>query len=258
MEISAAFITVAILMLVLIGLAVVIIHSVSVSAGIRIRSDMLRMLNSYDRLLEKKSDEITALQARADALRARINEDAHTKPASGEAEKSAAAGVASVPAAAGYRASAFTNSYSTIRNFFRISEADKSRIVQLAREDAEKSGACRGKAAGELKEKIGFDLVFRMSQLPAEAQLELLNTSLEGADLELLESYRESNETFDITKFYDWLSSVAMLESSEVELLDGSRGTAVDADGNAVICEGIQVFAGSKLYDFSIGEREIG
>ena len=260
MQISPAFVAVILLMVVLVVFVVIIIHSLAVAAGIRIRSDMLKMLQSYDRLLEKKSGEILRLQEEAETLTKKI-EEAKALPTIPAANSTGArpAEAATIPPASSYRVAEFGSSYNAIRNFFRMSDAEKDEVLQLVQAENEQEGMLRGARAEQLKERLNFDLIFRMSQLNSDEQLELLDSSLEDEDWALLRDYCERSEgPFDITLFADWLSSIAALESSGVEILDSGSGSAVDSDGNAVICEGVQIFTGSKLYDYSIGEREIG
>lgn len=259
MQIDAAFLAVALLMLILIAFVVVVIHSLSVAAGIKVRSDMLRMLRSYDRLLESKSNEIRRLQEECEALE-RTRAAGQPLPKQ-EAETSApAAATVSLPAAASYRTASFGSSYAAVKESFRMSEEQKDALVRQVCADGGAGGAQRGALAARLRQQLGFELVFRLSQMSADQQLELLDGSLGDEEWTLLRDYcaLDGDQPFDVTKFCDWLDAIAMLETDEVAVVDGQSAASLGEDGRGAICEGIQIIAGNKLYDYSIGEREIG
>ena len=260
MQLNVMFLAAVLLMLVLIALVVIILRSLSVAAGIRIRSDMLRMLNSYDRILDEKSKKLLQMQEEAEALEQRVRTAAAARrrktPAKTDPDVSEAK-PAAIPQTVSYRLTDFGSSYSAIKNVFRISDKDKETILRHVRQDVEKATAGRGERAAALRQQLDFDLVFRMAQLSGDEQLELLRSSLGTEDLALLQDYRESSgETFDVTKFVDWLGSVAAIESVSLEVLDGSAEN--ESGRQSVVCEGIRVYTGSRLYDYSIGDREIG
>ena len=244
-------------MLLLVGFVVLIMRSLAASAGVRIRSDMRRMLGSYDRVIEEKARELQKLQEERESVEAALErlEAGQSRQAfvPSEEKGDTPAGVASVPSAAAYRAAAFGAGYGMIRNQFRLTEAEEQYIVDQVLEEMEDVSAGRGGQAAELREKLSYETVFRMAQLPGEEQLELLDTSLEDADWALLRDYWETHESepFDVMKFCNWLDVLVQLESEAVVV----RGE--DSIGGQ-ICEGIQIVAGSRLYDYSIKEKEIG
>ena len=127
----------------------------------------------------------------------------------------------------------------------------------------------RGRAAADLRQALSFDTVFRLAQMPPEDQLELLDASLDDGDWALLRDFCEErlDAPFDITRFCDWLEERAALEGERLlvrcgEGLGGGPESPPivldeEVDHRPKICEGIQVVAGNKLYDYSINEREI-
>ena len=254
---SISFAAVLIIMALLIGFVVLILRSLAASAGVRIRQDMRRMLNSYDGLVEEKSVALRALQEEYAAVEAALERlDASSmekRTVENETPVEQIIGAASVPTAAAYRAAAFGQGYGTIRDQFRLSAEEEQYIVDQVLEEMEDVSAGRGKQAAHLREQLSFDTVFRMAQLPSDEQLELLDSSLEDEDWTLLRDYWEAHDDkpFDVMAFCNWLDVLVQLEGEAVVI----RGE--DSIGGQ-ICEGIQVIAGNRLYDYSIKEKEIG
>lgn len=252
-----SFAAVLIVMALLIGFVVLILRSLAASAGVRIRSDMRRLLNAYDGLLDEKAKALKSLQDEYEAVKAALEKldaaSAERRMPAEEESGEQTVGTASVPAAAAYRAAAFGQGYGAIRDQFRLSAEEEQYIVDQVLEEMEDVSAGRGKLASALREKLSFETVFRMAQLPGEEQLELLDTSLEDEDWTLLRDYWEEygDRPFDVTAFCGWLDMLTQLEGEAVIV----RGE--DSIGGQ-ICEGIQVIAGNRLYDYSIKEKEIG
>lgn len=251
-----AFLAVALIMVLLIGFVLIVVHSLAVSAGARIRADMKRLLESYDRVIEVKSKEIKRLQQELESMRqsggAVAPAGAVMVPADEETRKAA-----SVLETAEYRHAAFGDSYGVIQNHFFLTEGEQQLLAEQVRQ--EERGTLRGAAAGALRQSLGYDTVFRMAILDPEEQLRLLDTSLNDEDWLLLRDFCEERpsgtEEFSITGFCDWLEEVSVLEGGEIEIRssdDAGQG------GRRLICEGVQILAGGRLYDYSINEREIG
>ncbi|MDD6159718.1 MAG: LapA family protein [Oscillospiraceae bacterium] len=247
------FLAVVIVMIVLIGFVLLVLRSLTISAGIRIRADMVKLLQSYDRILEEKSREIKRLQKELEEMPdpAARPEPVQSEPVSTEPQER---GSASIPEAAEYRHSAFGDSYGAVRDYFMLSEQDKQALVEQVRK--EEAGTPRGAAAAALRQSLSYDTVFRMTLLSPEEQLRLLDTSLNDNDWTLLRDFcEEQGDTpFNITRFCDWLEELSHLESGEI-LVRGSGDAS--GDGQNGICEGIRIVVGNKLYDYSIDEREI-
>ncbi len=246
------FLAVLILMIVLIGIVSVILHSLAVTAVIMVRGDMARLLQSYDRVVEKKTEQVRRLQAEKEALEAAL--ESRPEPAAAVPQtQETVYGAASIPPSAAYRTSALGEGYGTIRDKFRMSAREQDFIVEQVLDETRNDGEGRGALASRLRERLSFDTVFRLSQMSGQEQLELLDTTLDDQDWTLLRDYwsgRGEDAVFAIAAFCDWLDSVAMLESDAVMV----RGSET---ANEAVCEGIQIVVGNKLYDYGINEREI-
>lgn len=247
------FAAVIILMTLMIVFVMIVLHGLAVSAGIRIRADMVKLLESYDRIIETKSREIQRLQKELETA-ATKPDTAAAVPVIHTSEDGKGTSSMSIPEAAEYRHATFGGSYGTIRDHFFLSEQDQQTLVdQVAQEE---NGTPRGAAAAALRQSLSYDTVFRMALLSPEEQLRLLDTSLSDEDWTLLRDFceEERDEPFSITRFCDWLEERSVLESDEIRVR-GSDETP--SDERPRICEGVQIMVGSKLYDYSINEREI-
>lgn len=249
-----AFLAVVLVMVLLIGFVLIVLHSLAVSAGVRIRADMVKLLQSYDRVIEVKSAQIKQLQQELEAAPRPGAAVTVVQPA---AEMEEGRKVISVPEAAEYRHAAFGGSYGVIRDCFFLSERDRQLLAEQVRQ--EERGTPRGAAAGALRQSLSYDTVFRMAMLSPEEQLRLLDTSLSDNDWLLLRDFCEEQkaggEDFSVTRFCDWLEEISALEGGGIQI----RGSgAAGPDGGGPVCEGVQILAGGRLYDYSINEREIG
>lgn len=248
---SATFIAVVIIMALLIGLVLVILQSLAGAAGVRIRADMVKLLEAYDQVIETKSREVGRLQDRAERLRATAEAD-WTEVRSPEAAQPVRA---PIPKSAGYRSGALGDSYCAIRSSFHLSGEECELLAAQVAEDAAREGELRGEAAARLRGALSFDTVFRLVQLPGDEQLEVLDATLDDEGWTLLRDYcaLRDADVFDAGRFCHWLEELAELEGGTMQIRRG--GTEAGERG---ICEGVQIVAGGKLYDFSIQEREIG
>ena len=247
------FAAVLILMTMMIVFVMIVLRSLAVSAGIRIRADMVKLLESYDRIIETKSKEVQRLQKELETAASKP-ETAAPITVSHTSEDGKPVAAMTIPEAAEYRHTAFGGSYGVIRDHFFLTEQDQQALVdQVAQEE---NGTPRGAAAAALRQSLSYDTVFRMALLSPEEQLRLLDTSLSDEDWTLLRDFCEEQRDmpFSITRFCDWLEERSVLESDEIRIR-GAEETP--SDGRPRICEGVQIMVGSKLYDYSINEREI-
>lgn len=245
---SPAFIAVVILMVVLIVFTALVLYSLATSAGLRIRSDMVKLLESYDTILDEKSQDVRRLQREVESLeQARTDLRKPAQPRKHSEAERGPVGKPSIPDAATYRPESFGDGYNAIRDTFHLTEEDQLELAeQVARET---EGGERGHSAAALLEALSFESMFALTKLSGEEQLALLDESLRDEDWALLRDYcqERGTEHFDVAAFRVWLTERSELESERIY---------VRSDGE--ICEGVQIRSGNKLYDYSINEREIG
>lgn len=248
------FIAVVLVMVVLIGLMVIVLHSLATAAGIRIRTDMVKLISSYDAIMDEKSRIITEMQDEIEQLKKKKEEAATPVFRPVESSDSAPAQI-SIPESEEYRHGEFGRHYGLIKENFMLNTQDEEMLIRKAQTVA--SGTSRSLAARKLFEALSFDTVFRMEQMDGEEQLRVLDTSLGDDDWTLLRDYCEEcgTEKFSVSRFCDWLEEISILESDEICVRTGKDEKK---EGSNHIFEGIQIMVGNQLLDYSINEREIG
>ncbi len=258
---DTVFVAVVIILILLVGLVLILLNSLAATAGIRIRADMARLLTSYDRLIDAKSGELHSLQEEI-AKRQREKESGPCPPDMSLTENGAPSGPSGIPGSASYRTKALPGGYGVIRDHFRLGPEERTQIV--CRVDRLTKGTPRGRgtAAARLRADLSFDTVFRIAQLPSAEQLEILDTTLDDQGWVLLRDFYDEQlgRDFDVTRFYEWLKELCILEADGLAVRCGDRTVSLEegAEYRDDICEGIQVVSGNLLYDFSLKEREIG
>ena len=253
LQIDSALIAVLILMVVLIALVVIILRSLSIAAGVKIRSDMLRMLRSYDEIIAEKTIAVEELKKELGDLSKYPEPQERESIESILAKQTRAANFmppVTIPLAVSYRTSDFGGGYSVVRDYFRMDDEMQDLIMRRVRDDIKNLPPGRGKRAAALREQFGFDLLFRLTMMPSGQQLDLVSSALNEEDKLLLTDYCNvyGTDHFDVSRFCDWLDSLVVLENDEIRIQRGGRS----------IYEGLQVVVGRRVYDYSIGEREMG
>lgn len=251
---SAEFIAVVLIMILFMAFVIVVIFSLSMSAGVRVRKDMLRLLSSYDRIIEVKQQEIDELRKESKQI-SKIN-NAKQMPVKETVEQIMPMRVAknrsTLPASSSYRQKGFFEGYQHIRKYFSMTKTQCDDLVEsIARNHVQES--MRGEIAARLRSSISDDTVFMLIQLDSVMQLSMLQGALSAEDGLLLKDYLDTLDgDFSVLGFIDYLDDLASLESR----IPRMYGPIVGEKSNG-ICEGIQIRLGNRLYDYSISESEI-
>lgn len=253
------FLAMLIVMVLLIVCTILILKSLASAAGVRIRADMARLLKAYDKVIDGKNAEIDRLNREKEVPAGQEEVPAPVLTSAGEEEETLLP--PSLPKTAAYRADGFGEGYGSVRAAFRMDAQDRETLTQEILEQ-ESGENLRGEAAAGLLNALGFETVFSLSRLQPDEQLEVLDTTLNDRDWTLLRDFceeRGEGKPFDVTAFWNWLKDVAALEGTEVSVRCGDAQVSEEEnlDYRAQICEGIQIRAGGRLYDYSIQEREI-
>ena len=260
---TVEFLAMAIIMALLIVFAVLLLHSLTSSANVRIRADMLTLLSAYDKLIDKKSKEVRRLDRELEKHRAETAAPAEAAAVQAQSQtpEVPAFGARSRLDPPDYRLREMKSSYETIRDNFRVYTAQQDALYDAVCQ-RESKRPLRGSDAAKLAQALSFDTVYTLSLMAPDEQLSLLRASLEERDAALLEDYlAESGETaFSASRFWAWLKSLAQLEDDSVTVCCGDEDACRDGSMaySRGIFEGIQIRTGSHLYDYSIGESEIG
>ena len=231
--IYAIYIAAAAVVGVLIGFVVLSVTWLKKTVAKNIRSKTTELISVYDDLLEEKSRELAALEAK----QATIPQQSVSsrEPETAQAETVAA----TLPA---------------------------SEMLGMA----ERSGGAvyRDDTVGKTYLKIRENFSFRMEELlatmDANDQVAILKGALPAEEACLLEDYLAGNKTFCVLEFYDHLRALADAESKAVRLRvpvtaahTQTAQAGVESVPDEEICEGFQMEADQVLYDYCIRAKEL-
>ena len=246
----------------LIGFVALAVKQVSQKVTANIRDRAAELLSSYDRLIERKSRQLKKvaeeLSDRQDELQeldsaAGIVEGGQS--GNGTGDPSYVLNVAEKMAMAPYQDPRTGMVYQKIRtNFTRDA-------MEIIREIVPDMGG-KGPATA-LLEQIDYDTVYKLSAMSSEDQEDIMRESLNEECIGLLDEFMAKKKKFQAIEFYDFLAGKAMAEPQAVRLkvspnqnipyLPEGVDVVVDED----ICEGFEVEADNKLYDFCVRKSEI-
>lgn len=156
-----------------------------------------------------------------------------------------------------YRNTRFLRDYTTLKRRFAF---DKQELIMSVISQNLTPGP-----AAKILEKLSLDNVYKLSNIDAKHQERILKELLTQEQISYIDDITSEMSGFDITALYYKLRLLAQIEDGKAHLLvpDGSGylediAPNVEVEHSHEICEGVQVLIGNKLYDYSIGKREIG
>ena len=263
-----AYVGVAAVVGILIGLVTLSVMWVARTVGESIRRRSMSLLNGYDSLLDERSRELRAADrelqhrreelAQAEQLEAAPEEAVQDRDETGGTAATALLRVMERAGTTAYRETGSGPIYRMIRSAFDAQPEQVLRQLPIRLE-----GRCPG-AAAELLEKLSFDTIYALSTLPGEQQYKLLQESLPEQARPLLEEFTAAHSSFDCISFYDELQALAALEPGPVRLRVaphtscGALPDGVRLVEDDEICEGFQIEADNVLYDYCVRMEEIG
>lgn len=245
--------------LLLVGLASLAVLWMAKTVGKSIRHRTVELFSAYDEILSDRSRELAQIEsdhqinekkAEPAAEKARTGSEAPAAPTS-------AMSVVSRISSSPYRDAGTGSLYQKIRSGFCFSAEEA--VKKLPTEVKENGEG----PASELLHSLTCETVCAMASLPQEQQYELLHTNLEGSQRELVESYAQTHKSFDTISFYDYLRQAAAVEPKAPVLRMAPSGQNPETVGGVevitdpTICEGFELEAGNRIYDYSIKVREI-
>ena len=255
MGISATYIGVILLLLVLIGFVLSIIVTLSNTAGARIRHDMNRVLNSYDYVLNKKINEYKEYNTN------RKNEKINLVKKFDEIERKEdkvnrkfSISSTFINKEASHRDSSLAVGYDIIRNEFRTFGVNVDEQIRIATNEV--SVTSFDESLLRILESLNADSVYSLSLDSSEDQLNFFKHVLNEEDIKVLNDYLDKHKVdFSVIEFYDWLKTNSLDIPNNVVVRSGANIN--DAQYEPSICEGCQIIVGNKLYDYSISKRDI-
>ena len=220
------------------------------------------LISAYDKLIEKKSDELEYVKAEIAVLDAEKKLKESSAVYHGPEEESAPAvfgGSALLTKlnAADYQDGTLFGNYKLIKKSFDISPAEVLRSLDL-------KGNAGGGFATQLLADLDYDTVYRLSLLPSETQKEVLGSELKAEAGKIFADYVSTHNSFTAIDFYENLKLLASNESVKTKLYvaEGTDVAGVPEDVEIIvddsICEGFMIEHDNKVYDYCIKEKEIG
>lgn len=258
MAVSATYIAVIVILLILIGFVLTVIRTLARSAGTRIRHDMNTILMSYDDVINTKAAQYRDLEAKEDKEQInllKIKESRKEEQQIVVKEKTLSAS-SFIKKEVRHRDSALAEGYDTIKAEFRNIEKEIKNNVDVISKDLEKTKL--DEAILRIAENLTLDAVYEISFENSENQLAFFKDTLNSKDMLALDEYLDKTpgHKFNTVEFYDWIRLNAKEIGTNLEVRSGNsedKKTVYEPS----ICEGYQIFTGSKLYDYSISKRDI-
>lgn len=257
MSISATYIGVIILLIILIGFVLTVIRALASSAGARIRHDMNRVLSTYDELINSKvanykaQDKTSQRVEHINLLKTQDSEESNYVLVKEKTMSSSSF----IRREASHRDASLVDGYDSIKNEFREYDENIDARVKEVSDSIKKTEF--DSAVVRVLDSISIDSVYDLCLDKSEQQLEFFRNVLSQKDMIVLDRYLETTrkKKFSTIEFYDWLKMSALQAPKEIIVRSGNKEN--DAEYYPSICEGCQIIAGNKLYDYSISKRDI-
>ena len=269
MSSAATYIAIIIVLVILIGFVLTMVNMLANTAGSKIRSDMQRVISTYDAIIAMKAKEINEMKNE----KTNGNFNYNRKNEIGENLIQNTKGVIStfdsyenddqripissfiIPSVS-YRSSVLADNYEEIKNSFTFTDRSISSEVQKIEKENKQDkfvDACQRIIKG-----LSFDAVYELATLKSIEQVDLLKKGLHSGDKVVLDNYLDligDEEKFDGIRFYDWVKRSIAENSDEVEIRTSSSKNVDEFDPS--ICDGYRIYVGNKMYDYAISKKDV-
>lgn len=268
MSSGATYIAVVIVLVILIGFVLTMANMLAKTAGSKIRSDMQKVISTYDAIIAMKAKEIN--QMKDEKTNSNYNY-----------EKRRELGVnllQGTPSTSTFDNQDFDDNRIPISSFIIPSVSYRSNILADNYEDIKNSFAFNDRAINNEIDKIekdfkhdkfvdacqriikglSYDALYELITLKGIEQVELLKKGLHANDKVVLDRYLEiidDEEKFDGVKFYDWIKRSIAENSDEIEVRTSSNKNEDEFDPS--ICDGYRIYVGNKMYDYAISKKDV-
>lgn len=256
-EIYIVCIAVGVVMLVLNLFMFLAIRSISAVVGNQIKKDTLRIFSVYDDLLEEKSRELERIEARIQGQS--ISETTSSVIREGGSSTPIVARAKHKKYNPEYLNGNFASEYHSVAKTFAISPEKVIANIGKTKDDS------RGKLAEGILVKFPYDTIYEMLALTSESQWEVLQEILEEDEMAYLQTLVLDSEHLDLLELYNELkmqqkynNGTLFVKTSRMNKNFDELPEDLEITLDTKLCKGVQVISGDKMYDFSIGERDIG
>lgn len=259
----ALFIVILAVMAAMNGFLFLMLRGLSRQLKEQVNSCFLRQLEFTDQIYEEKREKLNRLKEEENTFLGRASASPVKEQLEGPREKTAGMEVSVkvvVPAAAendrqaGYINPSLIEDYRYIKEHFKVDTEEAYQRVMAEQLDQERIH--HGNVCRHMYEILDFDTVYRIGLLSVPDQHEILYEIFDDED-EVLRTYVAQHPNFQIVEFRDYLKMEADLcqdhvtvHAADEEFLKAHP--EADASVDDSLGEGIRVFRGSHMYDYSI------
>jgi len=224
-----------------------------------LKSNVSDRILIYDDLIEEKQARLESVQNRVETLEKRLRELEES-----EDSRTVATGQMFFTRTTGYCSPDLKRDYRNMREHFSFDR--RGLVKDFMASYVVPDVSAEYSTIDELCNALSGDLCYRLLAFDSSEQFEALNDSLDDAGKKLLATYSEERGGFDTTdRFVYWLacrkdrldpSIVVRTAEKDDDFSDISPLIKTVYDKG--LCEGIQIIAGRRLYDFGIHRSELG
>ena len=260
----ALFIVILAVMAAMNGFLFLMLRGLSHQLKEQVNSCFLRQLEFTDAIYEEKREKLNRLKEEENTFLGRASASPVKEQLDGPKEttvKTAASVTVAVPAAvesdrqAGYINPSLIEDYRYIKEHFKVDTEEAYQNVMAEQPDQERIH--HGNVCRHMYEILDFDTVYRIGLLAVPDQHEILYEIFDDDEDEVLRTYVAQHPDFLIVEFRDYLKMEADLcqdhvtvHAADEEFLKAHP--EADASVDESLGEGIRVFRGSHMYDYSI------
>ena len=255
------FFAALIVMLILTAFAFIALRIITVGVTGRIKDNVVKQLQSYDTLIQKKEAELAAIREQRYNGQGGYSEAEVRKVISDRKLPEVF-----LPSTAEYISNDFSEDYHKLKKQFtcdNVKIQKEIKTLQLNFQVSDKADPLESSSVIDgILEKLSFDSIFKLSVLEGQEQAAIIEQILEEEEKALLKDFLYQNSDFESSKFYNWLQMKRLIndktiriKTSEDNTADQPEGARLEYDGN--LCEGFQIRVGNKLYDYGVRKCEL-
>lgn len=264
----ATYIAVVVVLVILIGFVLTMANMLAKTAGSKIRSDMQKVISTYDAIIAMKAKEINQMKSEKNETTYNygkrrelgvnlLQNNVGVSRFDMEDFDDTRIPISSfiIPSVS-YRSSVLADNYEDIKNSFSFTD----RAINTEIEKIEKNhkqdkfvDACQ-----RVANAISYEALYELATLKNIEQVNLLKKGLHTTDKIVLETYLElieDEEKFDGIRFYDWVKRTIAENSDEIEVRTSSNKNEDEFDPS--ICDGYRIYVGNKMYDYAISKKDV-
>jgi hypothetical protein len=237
-----------------------IFRGITARLGRFAQMNVLRQAGVFDDLINKKQEQLQALQAQIAATEAaQIEQEASPLPTHEQVPDflEISQGL--------YTSKSFASEYRVIRDNFQVDAADCVRkSLERLGTNSDEQEARRARAAQSILDDLTLESAYELSTLSSEVQANILAEMLAPEQLELLHEYQASTDEFQSYRFLFWLKDYVFAHGEQVTVFTSTADedfsgldSRIVTQRDESICEGIYLLSKGRKFDYSIRNREI-